>query len=57
MADAKTIWEILEELCADLKYGEMHIKIIVHNGKGIAFDETQPSIRRYKTQYLENNNK
>ena len=55
MVDPKTIWQILEEYCTDLKYGEIHIKIIVHEGKGIAFDETQPPIRRYKIKYSENN--
>jgi len=44
----KTIWQILDEYCNDLKYGEINIKITVHQGRGIAFEETSPPIRKYK---------
>lgn len=48
MPETKTIWQILEEYCADLKYGEITIKIIIHDGRGISFEETVPPIRKYK---------
>jgi hypothetical protein len=44
----KTIWQILEEYCTDLKYGEINVKIIIHQGRGISFEETQPPIRKYR---------
>ncbi len=50
MADKieKTIWQILEEYCADIKYGEISLKITIFNGRGTAFEETQPPIRKYR---------
>ena len=54
MSDQKTVWQVLEEYCADLKYGEINIKIIIHNGRAIAFDETQPPVRKYKATNSEN---
>ncbi len=48
MAESKTIWQILEEYCTDLKYGEITLKITVHQGRGISFEETSPPIRKYK---------
>jgi len=44
----KTIWQILEEYCADLKYGEITLKITVHNGRGISFDELRPPVKKYR---------
>jgi len=55
MADNKTLWQVLEEYCADLKYGEINLKIVVHDGKAISFDETQSPIRRFKVRPFENN--
>ena len=56
MLENKTIWQILEEYCADLKYGEINLKITVYQGRGIAFDETSPPIKKYREikQTLEN---
>lgn len=48
MAESKTIWDILKEYCEDLKYGEISIKIVVHEGRGISFEETHPPIKKYK---------
>lgn len=44
----KDIWQILEEYCADLKYGEINIRITVLHGRGVAFEENQPPIRKYR---------
>jgi len=48
MAENKTIWQILEEYGKDLKYAEINIKIIFHDGRGVAFEETQPPVKKYK---------
>jgi len=48
MSEIKTIWQILEDYCKDLKYGEISIKIVVHEGRGISFEETTPPIRKYR---------
>ena len=46
--EQKTIWQILEEYCTDLQYGEITIKISVHQGRGVAFEEITPPIRKYR---------
>lgn len=48
MSETKTIWQILEEYCKDLKYGEICLKISVHEGRGVAFEETSPPIKKYR---------
>jgi len=48
MPEPKSVWQVLEEYCNDLKFGEINIKIVVYNGRAIAFDETCPPIRKYK---------
>jgi hypothetical protein len=48
MPEIKTIWNILEEYCRDLKFGEISIKIVVHDGRGISFEETTPPIKKYR---------
>ncbi len=44
----KDIWQILKDYCADIKYGEINIKITVLHGRGVAFDETQPPVRKFR---------
>ena len=48
MAENKTIWQILEEYGKDLKYAEINIKVTFHDGRGVAFEETQPPVRKFK---------
>lgn len=44
----KTIWQILEDYCTDLQYGEINLRITVYKGRGVAFEETQPPIKKYR---------
>ena len=53
MPEVKTIWQILEEYCAEIKYGEIHIKISIHDGRGTAFEEIQPPVRKFREIKLE----
>lgn len=53
----KDIWQILEEYCSDIKYGEIYIKVTVLHGRGVAFDEMQPPIRKFREIRSENNSR
>lgn len=44
----KTLWQVLEEYCVDIKYGEISLKITIHDGRGISAEEIQPPIKKFR---------
>ena len=42
------LWEALRMYCKQLQYGEIQIKIKIHQGEAVEFEEIIPPVRKFR---------
>jgi len=46
----KEIFQIISDYCQQIKYGEIFLRIKVHQGDPVEIDETQPPLRKFRAE-------
>jgi len=49
----KDIFQVISDYCRQVRFGEIYIKIKVHQGEAVEIEETQPPLRRFRKETLD----